>query len=79
MSDSLLAQAWPLGASYSQSNQQETEQSTVQWVMLSAGTQCWCVSQYWEASLLLSIGCFQIVVRKRVTFVWYASSFQRNI
>ena len=31
-----LGQAWPLGASYSQSNQQETEQSTVHYVKLSA-------------------------------------------
>ena len=30
-----IDQAWPLGASYAQSNQQETEQSTVQCVMLS--------------------------------------------
>ena len=31
-----ISQAWPLGASYSQSNQQETEQSTVHCIMLSA-------------------------------------------
>ena len=30
-------------------------------------------------SLLLYISGFQIVGRKHVTFIWYASSFQRNI
>ena len=32
-----------------------------------------------HVSILLYISGFQIVVRKRVTFRWYASSFQRNI
>ena len=75
-----LHQAWPLGASYSQSNQQETEQSTVHCVMLSPWSQCWCVSILSSCiSILLYISGFQIVVRKRVTFRSYASSFQRNI
>ena len=47
-----LGKAWPLGASYSQSNQQETEQSTVHCVMLSTWTQCLCISQYWAAAYL---------------------------
>ena len=64
-SNDLLNQAWPLGASYSQNNQQETEQSTVQCVMLSAWTQCWCVSQYWAAAYLYTTSA--------VFKLWYAS------
>ena len=75
-----LAQAWSLGSSYSQSNQQETEQSTVHCVMLSTWSQCLCVPILSSCiSILFYISGFQIVVRKRVTFRWYASSFQRNI
>ena len=75
-----IEQAWPLGASYSQSNQQETEQSTVHCVMLFPWSQCWCVSILSSCiSILLYISSFQIVGRKHVTFIWYASSFQRNI
>ena len=75
-----LYQAWPLGASYSQSNQLDTEQSTVHCVMLSVWSQWWCVSILSSCiSILLYISGFQIVVRKRATFIWYASSFQRNI
>ena len=65
-SPDIISQAWPLGASYSQSNQEETEQSTGQWVKLSAWTQCWCVSQYWAAAYLYY---FTSAVFK----LWYAS------
>ena len=79
LTEHCLEQAWPLRTISEQPARDRAEHGALRiavrlksvLVRISILSSC--------ISLLLYISGFEIVVRKRVTFIWYASSFQRNI